>query len=173
MLCVDRMPVPIGTFLSARMYNGRLHSQHKITDKSACKFVDVNHGEETRAGNSWKVRGLARLVQLSLSPCIQNEKEAVVAVDIAKRLHAQGQKFRIITPYDGQRALIEARLKSSGAPWEDKVFCVDSFQGKSGVGELSQRLCVSVGLSLTSHFRKRRRPYHHFGGAFGEGGVPA
>ncbi len=46
-------------------------------------------------------------------------------------------KFRIVTPYDAQRSLIEKSLKDGELDWEDKVFNVDSFQGrrdlKSGV----------------------------------------
>jgi regulator of nonsense transcripts 1 len=37
--------------------------------------------------------------------------------------------FCIITPYDAQRAAIQAGLKAENLPWET-VFNVDSFQGK-------------------------------------------
>lgn len=36
--------------------------------------------------------------------------------------------FCVITPYDAQRAAIEAQLKRENLPWEH-VFNVDSFQG--------------------------------------------
>ncbi|KIK73389.1 hypothetical protein PAXRUDRAFT_178580, partial [Paxillus rubicundulus Ve08.2h10] len=39
------------------------------------------------------------------------------------------RSFRIISPYDGQRSVIENELKSAGLRWEGKVFNVDSFQG--------------------------------------------
>ncbi|KAF8206300.1 AAA domain-containing protein, partial [Mycena galopus ATCC 62051] len=39
------------------------------------------------------------------------------------------KSYRIITPYDAQRALLESKLKTEKIPWENKVFCVDSFQG--------------------------------------------
>jgi regulator of nonsense transcripts 1 len=42
----------------------------------------------------------------------------------------KGRSYRIITPYDAQRGLLEDALKKEKIPWEDKVFCVDSFQGK-------------------------------------------
>ena len=57
-------------------------------------------------------------------------KEADAVIHTARLLIAKGQRFRIITPYDAQRAYIEALLKSLNLPWEDKVFCVDSFQGE-------------------------------------------
>ncbi|KAI0034238.1 AAA domain-containing protein, partial [Vararia minispora EC-137] len=39
--------------------------------------------------------------------------------------------FKIITPYDPQRTLIENKLKMTNGelPWEDTVFNVDAFQG--------------------------------------------
>lgn len=42
---------------------------------------------------------------------------------------AQEKKFRIITPYDAQRTLIEGELKKAELEWGDKCFNVDSFQG--------------------------------------------
>ncbi|KAG1804546.1 AAA domain-containing protein [Suillus subaureus] len=44
-------------------------------------------------------------------------------------LQVKNKQFRIITPYDAQRCLIEERLKLQGLGWEDKCFNVDSFQG--------------------------------------------
>ncbi|OAX42497.1 hypothetical protein K503DRAFT_733553 [Rhizopogon vinicolor AM-OR11-026] len=44
-------------------------------------------------------------------------------------LQAAGKHFRIITPYDAQRSLIEEGLKNNQLEWEDKCFNVDSFQG--------------------------------------------
>jgi superfamily I DNA and/or RNA helicase len=35
----------------------------------------------------------------------------------------------VITPYDGQRGLIEGMLKYEKMEWEDRCFNVDSFQG--------------------------------------------
>lgn len=57
-------------------------------------------------------------------------EEAEAAIRIAGHLHKQGKSYRVITPYDGQRALLEGLLKRDKLPWEDKCFCVDSFQGK-------------------------------------------
>ncbi|KAG2128077.1 AAA domain-containing protein [Suillus cothurnatus] len=44
-------------------------------------------------------------------------------------LQAKNKQFRIITPYDAQRSLIEDKLKLQDLKWEDKCFNVDSFQG--------------------------------------------
>ena len=50
----DRMPVPIGNFISQAVYNSQLQSHHKITDP-ACFFVDVDNSLEKRNGTSWEV----------------------------------------------------------------------------------------------------------------------
>lgn len=60
---------------------------------------------------------------------LQNEAECKTVIDIAKILHLEGKDFRIITPYDAQRAMVEQRLKKTVVPWQDRVFNVDSFQG--------------------------------------------
>jgi hypothetical protein len=54
---IDRMPQPIGKFISDKVYRSRLWSSHKITDPSCVTFVDVSppHGEEIKSGFSWKV----------------------------------------------------------------------------------------------------------------------
>jgi superfamily I DNA and/or RNA helicase len=44
-------------------------------------------------------------------------------------LQAKNKRFRIITPYDAQRSMIEEYLKHNELDWEDKCFNVDSFQG--------------------------------------------
>ncbi len=41
--------------------------------------------------------------------------------------------FRIVTPYDAQRSLIEKSLKDGKLDWKDKVFNVDSFQGRQNL----------------------------------------
>jgi AAA domain len=46
--------------------------------------------------------------------------------------------FCVITPYDAQRAAIEAQLKSENLPWE-RVFNVDSFQGMCGLFVVDRR----------------------------------
>lgn len=48
---------------------------------------------------------------------------------VARQLAAAGRSFRIITPYDAQRSLLENGLKDAKLAWQDKCFNIDSFQG--------------------------------------------
>lgn len=58
-------------------------------------------------------------------------READAVILIVKALVQNNKKFRVVTPYDAQRGLIEHKLRSEGLPWKDKCFNVDSFQGTS------------------------------------------
>ncbi|KZS94268.1 hypothetical protein SISNIDRAFT_427499, partial [Sistotremastrum niveocremeum HHB9708] len=107
-----RLPVAIGNFLSENVYGGLLRSVHELHGKNVCKFVNVETGKEQRGGTS-----------------TQNLDEAKVAILVAVNLFRSRQKFKIITPYDAQRSLIEEALKSLRMPSTDIVFNVDSFQG--------------------------------------------
>ena len=49
---------------------------------------------------------------------------------VARKLHSEGKRYKIITPYDAQRSLLERRLKDAMLPSQDKCFNVDSFQGQ-------------------------------------------
>lgn len=60
----------------------------------------------------------------------QNLEECKAIVQLSSLFQAQEKKFRIITPYDAQRSLIEEELKKTELEWKDKCFNVDSFQGK-------------------------------------------
>ena len=62
---------------------------------------------------------------------LQNLREVAVVVKIARQLTIARKSFRIITPYDPQRSLLENGLKDAGLPWEDKCFNIDAFQGPS------------------------------------------
>ncbi|KAF8199698.1 P-loop containing nucleoside triphosphate hydrolase protein [Pholiota molesta] len=103
---------PLGDFISKNVYDDKLKSEHLITSPRCCSFVDVSDGREESQQHSWK-----------------NIREAAVVVAITKQLTDSGKSFRIITPYDSQRSLIESSLKHADLPWEDKCFNVDSFQG--------------------------------------------
>ena len=48
---------------------------------------------------------------------------------MAAVLQKNEDSYKIITPYDAQRTLIENRLKSAHLVWQNKCFNVDSFQG--------------------------------------------
>lgn len=56
-------------------------------------------------------------------------EECKAIIQLATMFQAQEKKFRIITPYDAQRTLIEGELKKAELEWGDKCFNVDSFQG--------------------------------------------
>ncbi|KIJ67000.1 hypothetical protein HYDPIDRAFT_85949 [Hydnomerulius pinastri MD-312] len=107
-----RMPTVIGDFISRHVYKSKLRTHHNIHDSKACRFIDVKKGREVKKGKSWA-----------------NHEEALVVVHIARLYQATGKSFRIVTPYDGQRSVIENALKAAKLIWEDKVFNVDSFQG--------------------------------------------
>ncbi|KAG6332525.1 hypothetical protein ID866_6562 [Astraeus odoratus] len=107
-----RLPCVVGNFISQRVYAGKLSTRHIITDRKACRFIDVRGGQEAKQGHSWINRG-----------------EATVVIRLAEILVKQGKSFRIITPYDAQRTVLETGLKTAKLPWENKVFNVDSFQG--------------------------------------------
>lgn len=49
---------------------------------------------------------------------------------MAKVLQQENESFKIITPYDAQRSLIEETLKKNSLDAANKCFNVDSFQGK-------------------------------------------
>ncbi|KDQ57105.1 hypothetical protein JAAARDRAFT_95213, partial [Jaapia argillacea MUCL 33604] len=107
-----RMPRPIGDFISRHMYKGQLKTVHAISDRSSCRLVDVPNGKEKQSGKSWV-----------------NLEEVKAVMHIARRCVQQSRNFRIITPYDPQRAALERELQVAKLPWEDKCFNVDSFQG--------------------------------------------
>lgn len=52
----DRMPQPVGQFISQHIYRSKLRSKHDIEDMSCVQFVDVFKGEETKVESSWMVR---------------------------------------------------------------------------------------------------------------------
>ncbi|KAH9925859.1 P-loop containing nucleoside triphosphate hydrolase protein, partial [Epithele typhae] len=104
-----RMPVPLGNFISKRVYRGKLKSIHPITNLSCIRLVDVHKGEEAFEGSSW-----------------QNVEEVYTIVNLVKHYYS-AREFCIITPYDAQRSLIVARLKAENLPWQH-VYNVDSFQ---------------------------------------------
>jgi regulator of nonsense transcripts 1 len=109
-----RMPPQIGGFISEAVYDGLLESnpQHPVTnERMACHFINIP-SQEQRHGTSWK-----------------NTGECETILRIATVLQTKKKQFRIITPYDAQRSLIEERLKLRGLEWKDKCFNVDSFQG--------------------------------------------
>ncbi|KAI0044043.1 hypothetical protein FA95DRAFT_1497760, partial [Auriscalpium vulgare] len=131
-----RMPHVVGKFISSHVYGGKLKTTHALTHWEVCRFVDVHKGVEKSSGHSWV-----------------NDEEAKAVVKVAQNLHKERKPFKIITPYDPQRTLIENELKISGIPWEDTCFNVDSFQGNE-----ADHIIVSVvrsqKLGFLSNFRR-------------------
>ena len=87
----------------------------------------ISHHQVSRYFSYIHIKIILKLILFLL----QNEQEAVAVIAIASVLALAQKHFKIITPYDSQRNLIEAKLQSSELFWENKVFTVDSFQGKS------------------------------------------
>ncbi|EGN98886.1 hypothetical protein SERLA73DRAFT_136902 [Serpula lacrymans var. lacrymans S7.3] len=130
-----RMPHVIGEFISRHVYDRRLQTQHSITSRSACRFVDVLNGKEEKSGKSWV-----------------NRKEAGIVVNICRIYEKQSKAFRVITPYDAQRSLIEKELESAKLKWENKCFNVDSFQGNE-----DEHIIISLVRSEGVGFLKNNR----------------
>ncbi|KAJ6609215.1 P-loop containing nucleoside triphosphate hydrolase protein [Mycena sp. CBHHK59/15] len=113
-----RMPPQIGAFVSSHVYDGKLNSnpQHPIPNSIvACQFIDVSAGKEQAP---------------TTSTSIINSLESKAAIKLAQHLQDHDKNYKIITPYDAQRVLIEEGMqKIDGLHWEEKVYNVDSFQG--------------------------------------------
>ncbi|OBZ72573.1 ATP-dependent helicase NAM7 [Grifola frondosa] len=110
-----RMPPQIGAFISAAVYDGQLQSNplHPVPiGFPACYFVDVENSRERQHDQSW-----------------HNPSERQAVLKLAEKLEMQGKSYRIITPYDPQRDFLEKGMKQAGLQWQDRCFCVDSFQG--------------------------------------------
>ncbi|OCH94374.1 P-loop containing nucleoside triphosphate hydrolase protein [Obba rivulosa] len=111
-----RMPPQIGDIISDAVYNGQLQSNplHPVKDdQHACYFVDIEQDQEIQDLFSYK-----------------NYAQCKVILQLAARLQSEGKSYRIITPYEAQRNLLENQIKCIGLQWQNKCFNVDSFQGK-------------------------------------------
>ncbi|KDR78869.1 hypothetical protein GALMADRAFT_1274943 [Galerina marginata CBS 339.88] len=97
------------------VYDNKLNSNplHLIKDDiTACYFIDIAGKEKALETGSFL-----------------NELECQAILKLAQKLEEQEKKYRIITPYEGQRSHIEMRMQEEGLQWGDKCFNVDSFQG--------------------------------------------
>ncbi|KIK80430.1 hypothetical protein PAXRUDRAFT_158702 [Paxillus rubicundulus Ve08.2h10] len=119
-----RMPPQIGAFIAQTVYPGPTEESEPLLNSSEhhplaqeesllCRFVNVP-GEQVSHGTSLK-----------------NVEECKAIVQLASIFQEEQKKFKIITPYDAQRGLIESELKQAELEWGDKCFNVDSFQGMS------------------------------------------
>ncbi|KIM67500.1 hypothetical protein SCLCIDRAFT_1192164 [Scleroderma citrinum Foug A] len=130
-----RLPCVIGDFISQNVYHGQLTTCHNITDRKACRFIDVKGGNEVKQGHSWVNRG-----------------EAMIVCRLARLYEDRNKSYRIITPYDAQRTAIEVGLKNASLRWANRVFNVDSFQGNE-----SDHIIVSVVRSRNIGFLQNER----------------
>ena len=67
MVPADRMPTPLGQFISRTVYDKFLHSRHWIKSDDCIAFVDVAHGEEASVGTSKKVMTLPNMSKSCLT----------------------------------------------------------------------------------------------------------
>ena len=56
--------------------------------------------------------------------------ECEAVCKIAAKLEDINASYRIISPYDAQRAAMENALKQHNLDWHNKCYNVDSFQGE-------------------------------------------
>lgn len=133
-----RMPHFVGNFLSERMYGGALGTKHANGSNVCCRFVDVTPSRQAKGedGKSWI-----------------NVKEAEAIIEICKKYKSERRQYRIITPYDGQRNLIEQMLRKNRLEWEDRCFNVDSFQGNEA-DNIIISLVRSWGLGFLTNERR-------------------
>ncbi|KAI6128964.1 P-loop containing nucleoside triphosphate hydrolase protein [Pisolithus croceorrhizus] len=99
-----RMPSAISDLISQKVYNARLKTCHANSIGLPCRFVDFRRGQEEPSGTSWV-----------------NPAKAGTVVRIADAYQAKGRDFRIVTPYDAQRALIEHELEAANLEHDDKI----------------------------------------------------
>jgi len=82
-----------------------------------------------------------------------NVREAKTIITICKKYKQERKQYRIITPYDGQRSLIEQMLRQERMEWEDRCFNVDSFQGNEA-DNIIISLVRSWGLGFLTNERR-------------------
>ncbi|KAG9092429.1 hypothetical protein FRC06_000104 [Ceratobasidium sp. 370] len=129
----DRLPVPIAKHISRAVYESKLKEfkRHPVQlPRNAVVFVDVADGEEASGGGTGK--------------SWQNEAEAEVVLQLIQTYYERHVKqewqdeekrleYEIITPYEGQRGVVEKKVEDAGIKKPDgsnrQVYNVDSFQG--------------------------------------------
>ncbi|KAJ7067045.1 AAA domain-containing protein [Mycena amicta] len=134
------MPPQIGAFISEKVYDNKLKSnpQHPVSDREvACYFVNVTGGKEFLEKTTYT-----------------NRYEMQAVIQLATLLQERQKSYKIITPYDGQRNLIENTMRETdGLSWEEKVYNVDSFQGNEE-DIIIISLVRSLGLGFLQNLRR-------------------
>lgn len=146
-----RMPAVIGTMISRLFYGGRIINAPSTNE---CKpiihwgnredrhiiFFDHEYPELAAAGKS-----------------ATNEKEAeyaIFVIETISKLHKRPMTIAVITPYKGQKRLLQKRLDAIGSPHSIKIDTVDAFQGDEAEIVL---LCTTRTRKKTSFFSDERR----------------
>ncbi|KAF8920398.1 AAA domain-containing protein [Mucidula mucida] len=135
----NRMPPQLGDFISRSIYSGQLKSwdKHPVTeDIQALYLINVKEGKERK----------------TQAESFENIAEAAAIITLAEHLQNQNTSYKIITPYDGQRNLIENKLREQELQWENTCFNVDSFQGNE-----EDTIIISVVRSRSIGFLKSLR----------------
>ncbi|KAG2367894.1 P-loop containing nucleoside triphosphate hydrolase protein [Suillus spraguei] len=97
-----------------------LRKQAHFLDIQSCRFLDVKRGQEQKAGHSWI-----------------NLEEILMVIHLARIHYAQGKRFRIITPYDGQRTnVMLTRCKISMIVCTNRDFVTQGEAASTLVGKL-------------------------------------
>lgn len=117
-----RLPTGLADFISREVYDGKLqHAGIRQALEDSVRFFDIADGRENKGDPSYtnviEAEAVRDFVEQHLADT--HGDNAAVTTD-----------FRVLTPYTGQRDLIERTLKDNLLPWEDRVFTIDSFQGQ-------------------------------------------
>ncbi|KAK9828563.1 hypothetical protein WJX72_000777 [[Myrmecia] bisecta] len=108
-----RLPAQLCRLISAAMYGGQLQAFVAEAASSPLIWVDVKGSEAFQSG----------------SPSAYNMEEIEAVCGLVKALGCN-PSWKAITGYDRQRNRLEQELRTRGLPHQDKVFNVDSFQGR-------------------------------------------
>ncbi|KAJ7274286.1 AAA domain-containing protein [Mycena haematopus] len=97
------------------------------TGKTTVIATYVKEAIQNCQGGIWLV---AKSNVAVINIALKNTLESEAVIKLAKHLQEQAKSYKIITPYDAQRVLVEDSMKETeGLHWEEKVYNVDSFQG--------------------------------------------
>ena len=124
-----RMHPAICTFISERVYEGRLHASERTTGNridapglpaNGLCFIPVDHAANSRASNEEADRIVA---------CVQSLLDGTVVVDERPERKMTMEDVLVVSPYNAQRTLLRRALTDAGLS-DVRVGTVDKFQGQ-------------------------------------------
>lgn len=124
-----RMPAVIGTMISEVFYDGQLRNGESTYNKEHSFFGHHLNLIEMSKDSSYKETAIP-----GKSPV--NQREAEIVADILQKVHEKirpNTKVAIITPYKGQKRLLQQKLLEIGLdPYSGNIAVntVDAFQGE-------------------------------------------